>query len=381
MQKIEFVYFDAGGGHRSAATSLKAVIDSQKRPWEVQLFNLQEHLDALDFVRGLTRVRMQDVYNQMLRHGWTLGSTQIMRVLQATIRLYHPLLVRRLAAYWRESRPNMVVSFIPHFNRALGESLRKELPGRPFVTLLTDLADFPPHFWIERQEQYFICGTERAAEQARTAGHADNRIFRTSGMILNPKFYEDAQVDRPAERARLGLEPDRMTGLVLFGGYGAKAMLEIAGRLDRSGLLIQLIFICGKNERLARALGGKPHRMPRFVEGFTKEVPYYMRVSDFFLGKPGPGSISEALAMGLPAIVERNALTLPQERYNADWVREKGLGLVVRNWRGVAGAVGSLLEAETFAACRGRIAALENRAVFEIPDLLSGILDSAAGVG
>jgi len=121
--------------------------------------------------------------------------------------------------------------------------------------------------------------------------------------------------------------------------------------------------------------------MPRFVEGFTKEVPYYMRVSDFFLGKPGPGSISEAVATGLPVVVERNALTLPQERYNADWVREKGLGLVVRNWRGVAGAIGSLLEPHTFAACRGRIAALENRAVFEIPDLLSGILDSAAGVG
>jgi len=381
MQKIEFVYFDAGGGHRSAATSLKAVMESQKRPWEVQLFNLQEHLDALDFVRGLTRVRMQDVYNQMLRHGWTLGSTQIMRVLQATIRLYHPLLVRRLAEYWGESRPEMVVSFIPHFNRALGESLRKALPGRPFVTLLTDLADFPPHFWIERQEQYFICGTERAVEQARAAGHAENRIFRTSGMILNPKFYEATEVDRPAERRRLGLEPERMTGLVLFGGYGAKAMREISDRIESSSLPVQLIFICGKNERLARALSGRPRRMPRFVEGFTKEVPYYMKVSDFFLGKPGPGSISEALAMGLPVIVERNARTLPQERYNADWVREKGLGLVVRNWRGVAGAAGSLLEAEMFAACRRRIAALQNRAVFEIPDVLRSILDSAAGVG
>ncbi len=381
MQKIEFAYFDAGGGHRSAATSLKAVIESQKRPWDVQLFNLQEHLDALDFVRGLTRVRMQDVYNQMLRHGWTLGSTQIMRVLQATIRLYRPLLVRRLAEYWRESRPEMVVSFIPHFNRALGESFRRALPGRPFVTLLTDLADFPPHFWIERQEQYFICGTERAVEQARAAGHAESRIFRTSGMILNPKFYETAEVDRPAERARLGLEPHRMTGLVLFGGYGAKAMLEIADRIEGSSLPVQLIFICGKNERLARALGGRPHRMPRFVEGFTKEVPYYMQVSDFFLGKPGPGSISEALAMGLPVIVERNAKTLPQERFNADWVREKGLGLVLRNWRGVAEAVGGLMAAETFVACRGRIAALQNRAVFEVPDLLRSILDSAAGVG
>ena len=381
MRIIEFVYFDAGGGHRSAATALKAVIESQKRSWDVQLLNLQEHLDALDFVRSLTRVRMQDVYNQMLRHGWTLGSTQIMRVLQATIRLYHPLLVRRLAAYWRESRPEMVVSFIPHFNRALGESLQKALPGRPFVTVLTDLADFPPHFWIERQEQFFICGTDRAVEQARVSGHAANRVFRTSGMILNPRFYEAVEINRAAERSRLGLETDRLTGLVLFGGYGAKAMLEIADRLEDSRLPIQLVFICGKNERLAGALRERPRGAPRFVEGFTKEVPYYMRVSDFFLGKPGPGSISEALAMGLPVIVERNARTLPQERYNADWVRENGLGLVVRSWRGAVDAVARLLEPETFAACRRRIAALENRAVFEIPDLLGRILDSAAGVG
>jgi hypothetical protein len=381
MQKIIFVYFDAGGGHRSAATSLKAVIDSQNRPWDIQLLNLQEHLDALDFVRSLTRVRMQDVYNLMLRRGWTLGSTQIMRVLQATIRLYHPLLVRRLVTHWRESEPDLVVSFIPHFNRALGESLHKARQGKPFVTLLTDLADFPPHFWIERQDQDFICGTEHAAAQACAVGHPESRIHRVSGMILNPKFYERAACDRAAARQRLGLEPERLTGLVLFGGYGAKSMLEIAERLDASGLPIQLIFICGKNERLAHALRSRPSGLPRFVEGFTKDVPQYMRLSDFFLGKPGPGSISEALAMGLPVIVERNAWTLPQERYNAEWVRENGYGLVVKNWREVAGAVAGLIEPASFTDRRQRIAAFHNRAVFEIPCALGQILDSVARVG
>jgi len=275
MQKIVFVYFDAGGGHRSAATSLKTVIDSLSRSWDVGLFNLQEHLDALDFVRSLTRVRMQDVYNLMLRRGWTLGSTLIMRVLQATIRLYHPLLVRRLVAHWGEAEPDMVVSFIPHFNRALGESLGRARPGKPFVTLLTDLADFPPHFWIERQEQHFICGTEHAVAQARAAGHPENRIHRVSGMILNPKFYERAACERAAERKRLGLEADRLTGLVLFGGYGAKSMLEIAERLDSSSLPIQLIFICGKNERLAQALSSRQNGLPRFVEGFTSHPAHF----------------------------------------------------------------------------------------------------------
>jgi 1,2-diacylglycerol 3-beta-galactosyltransferase len=381
MRRIEFVYFDAGGGHRSAATALKSVIDSQNRPWNVHLFNLQEHLDALDFVRALTRVRMQDVYNLMLRRGWTLGSTQIMRVLQLTIRLYHPLLVRRLTDYWRDRQPDMVVSFIPHFNRALGESFRKAFPDRPFVTLLTDLADFPPHFWIEQQRQFFICGTEHAAEQARRMGHPDHCIFRTSGMILNPRFYEPATIDHLAERKRLGLEEGKVTGLVLFGGYGAWSMLEIAERLENSSLPIQLIFICGKNERLADSLRKRPLRRPRFVEGFTREVPHYMRLSDFFLGKPGPGSISEALAMRLPVIVERNARTLPQERYNAQWVRENDFGLTVQSWREAVRATEALIQPDRFTARRQRIATLRNRAVFEIPDAFERILDSPAAVG
>jgi monogalactosyldiacylglycerol (MGDG) synthase/glycosyl transferase family 28 len=381
MTRIEFVYFDAGGGHRSAATALKSVIDSRKLPWDVHLFNLQEQLDALDFVRSLLRVRMQDVYNLMLRRGWTLGSTQLMRVLQRTIRLYHPLLVRRLARVWSARKPDLVVSFVPHFNRALGESLRRALPRTPFVTLLTDLADFPPHFWIEQQEQYLICGTARAMEQARAAGHPASRVFRASGMILNPKFYDVPKMDWAAERRRLGLHPERPTGLVLFGGYGASAMLEIAERLDASPLPVQLVLICGRNEKLARELLRRPSRRARFIEGFTAEIPYYMHLADFFLGKPGPGSISEALAMGLPVVVERNARTLPQERYNAEWVRESGFGLVVRNWKDVNAAVEHLLEPSKFEATHRAVSAVQNRAVFEIPDMLGRILDSRGAVG
>ena len=33
--------------------------------------------------------------------------------------------------------------------------------------------------------------------------------------------------------------------------------------------------------------------------------------------------------MKLPVIVQRNAWTLPQERYNADWVIDKKVGIVV----------------------------------------------------
>jgi hypothetical protein len=350
------------------------VIISQHRGWDIRLLNLQEHLDSLDLIRKISGVRLQDIYNHMLRRGWTLGSPQLMRALQLLIRAYHPKTVRALENYWIESRPDMVVSLVPHFNRALHESLACTLPGRPFVTLLTDIADCPPHFWIERQEQFLICGSERAVEQARSHGHAEDRILRTSGMICHPRFYEPQPADRDAERTKLGLRANLPVGLVLFGGHGSRAMLEIARRVDKSELDVQLIFICGRNEKLAAKLRGMKSRMPRLVIEFTNDVPYYMHISDFFMGKPGPGSISEALLMGLPVIVERNIRTLPQERYNPEWVREKKVGMVVRNFSGVVPAVREILEPENLKRLRANVAAVKNRAIFEVPEIFERIL-------
>jgi 1,2-diacylglycerol 3-beta-galactosyltransferase len=373
VQRIEFGFFDAGGGHRAAATALQMAVQTQQRPWDVQLTNLQELMDSLDIAKKYANIRIQDIYNTMLRRGWTLGSPQLLRVLQATVRMYHRPTVRLMEAHWKETQPDMLVSFVPHFNRAMGESFSQAFPGRPFVTILTDIADYPPHFWIESDHQYLICGSDRAVEQARALGNPDDHIFRASGMILHPRFYDAPAEDRTAGRARLGLRPDLPTGLVLFGGYGAKVMLEIAERLDQSNLDAQMIYICGKNEKLAEALRARKFRMPVFVEGFTSRVNEYMELADFFIGKPGPGSVSEALAKHLPVIVECNAWTLPQERYNATFVKEKQVGIVLHSFATIDQAVAQLIEPSTLARYRANAAALHNRAVFEIPDILERI--------
>src|ERR1700722_1563190 len=375
MYKVEFCFFDAGGGHRAAATALDTSIKAQKLPWNVQLTNLQELMDELDILKKYAGIRIEDYYNWMLRSGWTLGSIQLMKVLQFAIRMRHDATVRLLAKRWKESQPDLLVSFVPHFNRALCESFVNAMPGRPFLTVLTDIADYPPHFWIERQAQYFVCGSEKAVAQAHAHGHPDEFVFRASGMILNPRFYEPQLEDRVSGRARLGLRPDLPTALVLFGGYGSKAMLEIANRLEESNLELQFIFICGRNEKLADALRARKTRQPQFVEGFTTKGGSYMHLADFFIGKPGPGSVSEAIHMKLPVIVECNAWTLPQERYNTTWVLEKEVGIVLHSFREIVGAVAKMIEPGTLARYRANAAALENQAVFEIPGMMKQIME------
>jgi hypothetical protein len=378
MQKIEFCFFDAGGGHRAAATALALSITSQKLPWNVQLTNLQELMEDLDILKKYAGIRIEDYYNWMLRSGWTLGSIQLMKVLQFAVRARHQATVRLMAKHWTESNPDLLVSFVPHFNRALCESFMNAFPGRPFLTVLTDIADYPPHFWIERQLQYLVCGSDRAVAQAHAAGHSDEYVFRASGVILHPRFYELQSEERTRGRARLGLRADLPTALVLFGGNGSQAMLDIAARLGHSDLELQLIFICGRNEKLVQALRAQKSRWPRFVEGFTADVNSYMHLADFFIGKPGPGSLSEAIHMKLPVIVECNAWTLPQERYNTQWVLENEVGIVLRNFREIEAAVAQLIEPATLARYRANAASLNNQAVFEIPGIMSQIFEKMA---
>jgi len=283
--------------------------------------------------------------------------------------------VRLLGAFWRANPADLLISVIPHFNRQICESWTRVYPDRPFVTIITDLADFPPRFWIEPiQEQYVIAGTDKAAEQARAFGHDDAHVFLTSGMILRPDFYLEDQSDPVTLREEMGLFPQLTTGIVLFGGHGSKVMFDITERLDAAGLPLQLILICGRNDQLAARLRARRWRMPVHVIGFTKEVHRLMRAADFLIGKPGPGSIAEAMVRKLPVLIECNAWTMPQERYNTEWVKGKNVGIVLKSFKDVVSGVKQMLEPARLAEFRKNVAALNNRAIFEIPEILAGLL-------
>jgi lipid A disaccharide synthetase len=370
LRKLTIVFHHAGGGHRSAAEALKATLTTQENPWDVTLLDIQELLDTLDLIRRATGLRIQDTYNLILRKGWTRVTPVLLEILKLTIRLYHGPIVRELRTYWAQHPADLVLSVIPHFNREIAESVRADGAKTPFVTLITDLADYPPHFWIERESEYIIAGTERARQQALAIGLGDDHIFRTSGMILKPKFYEKLKVDRISERKNLGLETDCPTGIVLFGGHGSQVMVDITRKLNQAGSGVQLILICGHNQKLATELKNLKTKKPIAVIGFVQNVEYYMALADFFIGKPGPGSISEALQLHLPVITECNAKTLPQERYNAEWATENGYGIVVPNFKEIAPAVQRLLETATFEELRRKVNEYSNRALFEVPDIL-----------
>lgn len=370
---IELLYLNAGGGHRATARALEQVIHEQRRPWRVQALDLMSIFDPDARFQRLTGVAPEHLYNRALARGRTFGMALQLRLLQGMVALGHDWMRRRLEAHWRRTQPSLVVSLVPNFNRAIGLAAARALPHAPFVTVMTDLADLPPHFWIEPGiTQHLVCGSDRAVAQAHAQGLHPSRIHRASGMVIHPDFYPPCAADRELERVRLGLQPGRRTAVVMFGGQGSEEMLQIERALPQ----LQLVLMCGHNQALAERLRHSDAPAPRAVVGFTTEVCRHLQLGDLFIGKPGPGCLSEAVQLGLPVVTLRNARTLPQERYNTEWVLEHGIGRVLRSWRELEPAVDQIFA--RYADYRAAVARLDNHAVFELPRLLERILQARA---
>jgi 1,2-diacylglycerol 3-beta-galactosyltransferase len=220
-----------------------------------------------------------------------------------------------------------------------------------------------------------IVGSEEAVAQARALGLPGERITRTSGMVLHPRFHRGGGAEvRTRVRSELGLKEGDFAVLLLFGGKGSAEMEPLAARLLALSPSWTVIAICGDNpplfERLARLEAGGGGRLVRLA--FTDRVGDYMAASDVLVTKPGPASLAEAFHQGVPVVLAANRSTIPQERFNARFVAERELGLVVRRGRDVPSAVACLAARPgRLAALRANIAALpRNRAVYQALDVI-----------
>ncbi|MEL6351080.1 MAG: glycosyltransferase [Cyanobacteria bacterium J06627_28] len=379
--KVNVVTGQGGGGHYAAYRAIQAVAEQKELPWEFQVTDMDEIITQLSAQNEIQNayemfgISGHDLYNMMLKSGWTWMWPLKMRLNKFLVKLNYDVGCEFFEQHWRKQQPDIVVSVMPLYNKGLSESLQKAKPGTPYVTVMVDLADYPPAFWLEPEADcYTVCATGKAMEQARALGIEDSRLTKHSGMVIHPKFYQQPPLDIAAERQRLGLDPHKLTGIVMFGGNGSKVMIDIAKQLERYHDDLQLIFLCGRSQELAEQLQQLPGQQNRTVIGFTDKVPHYMQLSDFFIGKPGPGSLSEALAMNLPVITECGAATLIHERYNAQWVQDHQVGIVVKSFKQIQKAIVPFLTPPTFQPYQEVAVALKNQAIFELADYLQQLL-------
>jgi 1,2-diacylglycerol 3-beta-galactosyltransferase len=361
---------DAGGGHRAAARALLAAATESGFPLAFRVVSLQEILAPQDLLKRLFGVSIEDFYNLLLRRRYTVALRPLLSLLHRLIALRRPALVRGLLPFLKAVHPLVVVSVIPNFNGVIRDALRQVHPHVPFLVLLTDFADLPPHFWIEPGIDRVVVGTEEAAHQAREMGLAEENIVLVSGMVLHPRFYAQGGGEaRRRVRQELGVPEAAFATMLLFGGKGSAEIEPLARGLLETDSSLHVIAVCGDNpglleglERLRGRFGPRLHAL-----GFTDRIADYMAASDVLVTKPGPGSLAEAFHQCLPVVVADNRDTIPMERFNARFVARKELGVVVHGWSEAPAAVLALArDPEQRSRLARNVASLPpNRAVYE----------------
>jgi hypothetical protein len=379
LPEVVLFIVDAGGGHRASATALQAAAEQEGRPWRFRIVNIQEALRSLDLWGRGTGRSIEQTYNELIRAQRTRFLVPTLRVLQFCIRRLRGPLARKMARELRRAPAALAMSLMPNFNAVLRDAVRQALPGTSFFVLLTDYADFPRHFWIEPGIDRVIVGTEHAVQQARAAGIPDERITRASGMVLHPRFYAaGGTAAGEAARRELGIPEGAFVVMELFGGKGSAEMVPLSRGLLKRSPDWHVVAICGDNPplleeltKMSAASGGRLHAL-----GFTKRIADYLAASDVLVTKPGPGSLAEAFQQGVPVVVNCNARTIPQERFNAEMVRSLGLGRVVATVDEMPAAVADLRrDPEEWKRVRANVRALPpNRAVYEALDVVEAEL-------
>jgi len=375
VRHVVIVYTDAGSGHRQTAEALRGLLEDTGR-YRITLVNAyQEVLPHLDLFARVSPRTVEQTYNEVILHQGRTGLACLAFYLAAVVNVLTLSRSGRRAftALWERTAPDLVISVLPMINHLIRDSLAGWRGGRtPFAVLMTDWAEMTRGVWFPRSGDYnIIAGTEATRAQIARMGHPPERAFAMEGLLTRPVFLAPPPCDRAAARRALGLDPDRPVVCMMYGGQGSARMVEMAEALRADPPDIQLVALCGRNAALAEAFRATALPFPMIALGFSREVHRWMAASDVFVGKTGPLSVSEAVACGLPLLIDRRN-TLPQERPVLEWIRRTNAGAVFDTPKQFAAALRVML-------AEGRPARppATNRAAHQIPDIVARIADQA----
>jgi len=340
--KLTVITAGSGGGHRATA---RALVDAcAAHAWD---FTLVDYTDIL----GVTTRWGDGVYNWLLSTGRMRWMSWLHWMAHVATRFTRPLATSMFRTYFQRTRPDVVVSCCPVINGIVADALDDTVP---LVTLLSDFVSSSDHPWIQDPRQYLICGTQGAVKQAHDAHHPTERLVATSGMLVHPSFYAPT---RPV--VSLPCTPDCRTLCLCFGGVPPPTLTHMVNHLLAMEETFNIVII-GASEPTGPCV---------FAVGYTEQVASYMSLADVVIGKPGPGVVAEALVLGLPVVViDHPDHTPPQERAVADWVRSRGVGVVLTS---VDDDLVPALNRQRLAACAARVAEHNNMAYKEIPAFLN----------
>ena len=274
------------------------------------------------------------IYNWIQRH-WPLLHHLYFNCLE----LFHvsasPRFLLGKARYKKlllETQPNIIVSVHAHTNHAFRLIAQKILPRVRFVTYCGEMSGgygFSRH-WTDLGVDAFIGATPEICQAAIARKIPAEKVYY-KGFLLHPNFYleaKDHKLKSNVVSRNLDLNPELFTVLLSTGSNGAVNHIAFLKNLEKSGLQLQVIALCGHNHTAKSAIE-KLSKEFRFLTicaiGQQDDMRSLMSLSDVIVARPGTGTTSESILAGCPILFNTLGGIMPQECITIKFIRARGI--------------------------------------------------------
>ena len=327
MRKVLIFYASYGGGHLSAAKSIKECISSTYKDVDAELIDCMKYIN-----KGIEKVSTA-AYKEMARNApWAWGKVYnksqkgpLAQISTSSNKLMSIKLYKLIS----EKQPDLIISTHPFSNQMCSYLKKKAKITSKIATVLTDYA--PHDQWLVGNEyvDYFFVAHEGMKIALHEKGIPNEKIYCT-GIPLSNKFL--IHYDKGELLRKFGLSANKKTVLFFGGGefgLGKSRTLDILSSFVNDFNDIQIVAISGKNMKMKRKFenivkDSKTSNNVTILE-YSNEIPELMSISDLVVTKPGGLTTTESIASGVPIVVIN---PIPgQEEENAKYLESKGIGI------------------------------------------------------
>lgn len=330
MRKILIFYGSYGGGHLSAAKSIKEYIDTHYQDTETIL------VDCVEYVNHSFNKITTTAYNEMAKKvPWAWGKVYVKSKKGTMSKITHTsnkVMAIKLKQLFKTTQPDLIICTHPFASQMCAFLKKKKKITSELATIMTDYAPHPQWLTDSEYMNYYFVAHEEMKNQLIDAGIPAYKVFAT-GIPLSNRFLQS--YNKQETLSTFGLQPNKKTILFFAGGeFGLcksktyKMLEAMAENFDN----IQIIAISGKNEKIKKNFDEivKEYNKEDSIKvlSYTNKVPELMSISDMVITKPGGLTTTESLASGLPIIVIN---PIPgQEEENAEFLEKQNLAIWVR---------------------------------------------------
>lgn len=327
MKKVIIFYASYGGGHLSAARSIKENMEANYEDIDVKL------IDCMEYVNKTVNKITTKAYSEMAKKApktwgrvyWKSQKGPLAQISTTS----NKILSIKLYKLLKDFEPNLIVSTHP-FGSQMCAYLKKH--GKLNAKIATVMTDYAPHDqWLvfNKYVDYYFVSHDGMKKELHEKGIPNEKIFAT-GIPLSNKFL--LKYDKPTILKSFGLSPDKKTVLFFGGGefgLGKTQTFKIFKSFVECPENIQIVAISGKNQKMKEAFENLVESLNKTdsvkILEYTNQVPELMSISDLVVTKPGGLTTTESLASGLPIVVIN---PIPgQEEENASYLEKNKVAI------------------------------------------------------